>query len=130
MDGYHLFIDQHRRHADGTVAAHIQVAAAVHEDDADISFFVDRRHEDGAEHIRMAPRLQQDGLAVGIVVLGDVLLLFHHRPAWRVRKSIDDDTRRFSHGMRIDDQELFFSPQFFHQALLISMPHRISPFIP
>ena len=108
--------------ADRPVPAHLEHADVVEEDDTRDARLVARFHEQRADNHIRAARFVDHGGAEAVVLLAKNLLLFGHRAAAEFRPAADDDARRFTAGVRVNDLDSFHFRVTWSEAPFESSP--------
>ena len=89
--------------ADGAVAAHLQHADVVEENDAGDAGLVRGRTEQRADQHVRAARFVHDGGAETVVLRGEHFELLRDAAAAEVGPAADDDARGFAAGVGVND---------------------------
>ena len=84
------------------MAAHIQIAAAFHKNNAYVRLGIRRRRQQGAEHVPVPTGLQHYGPAQMIPMGHKILLLFHHGVPPELGETLIQNTGGLPHGVGID----------------------------
>ena len=71
-----------------------------------IPIFIIWGHQNTAVHIGMAPGFEHQGGSQMVVMCFAVPSIFQNRVPFELRKTIDNNTKRFSSGMHIDCLDL------------------------
>ena len=91
LAGRHSQLDQHRRDSDGGVAAHVQVAAVVHEEHAELGIRPRRFGQHAAEHVLVPPGFRDQRGAEMILMTPKEIPLFQDRFASQMADPAGDD---------------------------------------
>ena len=102
----HSCLYYHGSSSDTSMSTHIQASATVHKDHTKISFLMDRLCQKCSEHVPMSTRFQHQRRTKKIIIFHKVLLFLHHRFPGKIRKTIINNSGRFSHCMGINRFDL------------------------
>jgi len=95
-----------RRHGrDGIVAAHIQVSAGIHKDDAVIGFVMNGFANKRAEHVLMTSCFKHYRFPQIVLVFFQVDFLFSHCLTGEFGNTADNQTSGFAASMRINSRK-------------------------
>ena len=110
---------------DGAVAAHGEAASGIHEDDPEMGLLAAGRRQEGSEHIAVPPGLAHGEDTEVVVIFPEVEPFLPHRLPFQQGSSADDQPRRLSPRMGIDDRHnsgnLHAAPSFFRP---VGLRHR------
>ena len=95
-----------RRHGrDGIVAAHIQVPAGIHKDDAVIGFVMNGFTNERTEHVLMTSCFKHYRFPQIVLMLFQVDFLFSHCLTGEFSNTADNQTSGFAASMRINSRK-------------------------
>ena len=110
---HHAGLHQNGVDGDGAVAAHVVIAIAVHEDNADVRVRPAGRGQQAAEHVLMAPGLLHQGPAQVVVMLDEVFPLLRDGTADQIGEPAHDQAQGLAHGVGVHREHGAFG---FHKA--------------
>lgn len=93
--------------ADGAVSTHAQVASGIEEDNTDAALGVSGRAEDSADHDIGGAGFKHAGAAIFVELIAEDGKPVGHWAKSEIWAAIDDKSRRFAAGMRVDHMETF-----------------------
>ena len=79
----------------------LEIAAAIHEEDSEISFRVDWLTENGTEHVVVSARLEHEHCSEVVIMLLKIMLLFDHCVSRKFR-AVESDSAVLALSMSLN----------------------------